>query len=186
MKNTLLFLFIILSNVTFVHCQKSKSDTLNPFGLHIGVNYGAGIAGGTVGGGLLKVCPRIGVNYKERLVLGLESNAGYQIVYEKDSLEPSIYLSRWVGPFVQYYFYPASSKLNLLASVHYIFGSFYQYNDVEKYRTTYNTAFLGLGFSYKVKNALIEFGYRYTFLMNNTPIAAKETNTVFLGVTRNF
>jgi hypothetical protein len=185
MKNSLLFL-IILSNVTFVYSQKSKSDTLNPFGLHIGVNYGAGIAGGTYGGGGLKVCPRIGVNYKERFVLGLESNAGYQIIYPKDSLDPNIYLSRWVGPFFRYYFYPAESKLNLLASVHYIFGSYYEYYKMEKFRATYNTAFLGLGFSYKVKNAHIEFGYRYTFLLNNTPIAAKETNTVFLGVTRNF
>jgi hypothetical protein len=186
MKNLRIILVIILLNATFVYSQKSKSDTLNSFGLHIGVNYGAGIAGGIVGGGGLKLCPRIGVNYKERLELGLESNAGYQIVYVKDSLEPSVYLSRWVGPFVRYYFYPASSKLNLLASFHYIFGSFYAYNQDEKYRKTYNTAFLGLGFSYKVKNAHIEFGYRYTFLWNNTPIAAKETNTLFFGVTRNF
>jgi hypothetical protein len=186
MKKLLFSLFIILANAPFVHSQKSISDTLNPLGLHLGVNYGAGIAGGIVGGGGLKVCPRIGVNYKERLVLGLESNAGYQIVYEKDSLEPSIYLSRWVGPFVRYYFYPAKSKLNLLASVHYIFGSYYEYYKMEKFRATYNTAFLGLGMSYKVKNVHIEFGYRYTFLLNNTPIQAKETNTIFLGVTRNF
>jgi hypothetical protein len=57
---------------------------------------------------------------------------------------------------------------------------------MEKFRATYNTAFLGLGMSYKVKNVHIEFGYRYTFLLNNTPIQAKETNTIFLGVTRNF
>jgi hypothetical protein len=186
MKKLRLTFVIILLNATFVQSQKSKSDTLNPFGLHIGVNYGAGIVGGTYGGGGLKVCPRIGVNYKERLVLGLESNAGYQIVYPKDSLEPSIYLSRWVGPFVRYYFYPAKSKLNLLASFHYIFGSYYEYNETEKFRTTYNTAFLGLGMSYKIKKTDIEFGYRYTFLLNNTPIGAKWTNTLFLGVTRNF
>lgn len=178
---------VILLNVTFVQSQKSKADTLNPFGLHIGVNFGAGIVGGTIGGGGLKVCPRIGVNYKERFVLGLESNADYQIVYSKDTImDPSIRLSKWVGPFVRYYFYPANNKLNLLASFHYIFGSYYEYNESEKSRTTYNTAFLGLGMSYKVKKVDIEFGYRYTFLLNNTPIGAKWTNTLFFGLTRNF
>ena len=186
MKKLLFSLFIILANAPFVHSQKSISDTLNPFGLHLGVNYGAGIVGGTYGGGLLKVCPRIGVNYKERFVLGLESNAGYQIVYPKDSLEPKIYLSRWVGPFVRYYFYPAKSKLNLLASVHYIYDSYYGYNETEKFRTTYNTAFLGLGMSYKVKKVDIEFGDRYTFLLNTTSMDAKETNTLLLGVPSSF
>jgi hypothetical protein len=32
----------------------------------------------------------------------------------------------------------------------------------------------------------IEMGYRYTFLMNTTPVDAKQVNTLFLGVTRNF
>jgi hypothetical protein len=187
MKNTLLSLIILLSNAIFVHSQKIKSDTLNPFGFHLGVNFGAGNAGGTFGGGGLKVCPRIGVHYKERLVLGLESNSEYQIVYRKDTLmEPSISLSKWAGPFARYYFYPAQSKLNLVASFNYVFGSYYVWSENEKFRKTYNTAILGLGFSFKVKKAQVEFGYRYTFQMNNTPSDARYANTFFLGLTRNF
>ncbi len=187
MKIILLSLIIILSNATFVHSQKSKSDTLNPFGLHIGVNYGGGNAGGLVGGGLLKVCPRIGVNYKERFVLGLESNSDFQIVYLKDStIEPSLRLIKWVGPFVRYYFYPSQNKLNFHTSLNYVFGSAYKYSSELKYRETFNTAFLGFGFSYRKNKTLIEAGYRYTFLMNNTPILVRWTNSIFLGLTWNF
>ena len=186
MQKTALFLILLICQVPFFQSQVNKLDSTNQFGLHLGVNFGALIVGGVDGGGGLKVCPRIGVNYKERFVLGIESNSANQIYYTKDSLLPTIYVSKWVGPFVRYYFYPAHYKLNLIASFHYIFGSFYEYNEEEKYRTTYNTAFLGLGFSYKVKQTHIEFGYRYTFLLNNTPNVVKWSNSIFLGVTRNF
>ena len=187
MHKTALLLIVLICQVPFFPSQVNKLDSTNQFGLHLGGNFGAGFASGTVGGGLLKVCPRIGVNYKERFVLGLESNSDYQIVYLKNSsIEPSLRLIKWVGPFVRYYFYPAHYKLNLMASVNYVFGSAYKYSSELKYRETFNTAFLGLGFSYKVKHTQIEFGCRYTFLMNNTPILVRWTNSIFLGVTRNF
>ena len=187
MHKTALLLIVLICQIPFFQSQVNKLDSTNQFGLHLGVNFGGGFVGGTVGGGGLKVCPRIGVSYKDRFVLGLESNSDYQIVYRKDTLmDPNTCLIKWVGPFVRYYFYPAHYKLNLIASVNYLYGSVYVSSEEEKYRTTYNTAFLGLGFSYKVKQTHIEFGYRYTFLLNNTPINAKYTNTIFLGVTRNF
>ena len=187
MHKTALLLIVLICQVPFFPSQVNKLDSTNQFGLHLGGNFGAGFASGTVGGGLLKVCPRIGVNYKERFVLGLESNSDYQIVYRKDTImDPSTCLIKWVGPFVRYYFYPAHYKLNLIASVNYIYGSVYVWSEEEKSRTTYNTAFLGLGFSYKVRQTHIEFGYRYTFLLNNTPSVVKWSNSFFLGVTRNF
>lgn len=160
---------------------------MNRFGLHLGVNFGAGIAGGTFAGGLLKIAPRVAIHYNKKSVFGLESSVDYQIVYLKDSIEnPSIRLSKWIGPFFRYYFLPTQNRWNIMGSINYIYGSFYVFSDVEKYRKTYNTLFLGLGGSYKIKNILIEGGYRYTFLFNNTPIAARWTNSIFLGLTRNF
>lgn len=186
MKYLVLSLVIILSNSPFVHSQKSMQDTSNRFGWHLGVNYGGGNAGGMAGGGLLKVCPRIGVNYKERFVLGLEYNSDYQIVYRKDTvIEPSLRLIKWAGPFVRYYFLAPQKKWNVHASFNYVFGSAYVSSIQEHYRVTYNTAFLGLGASYRVKQTRIEAGYRYTFLMNNTPIMVRWTNSIFLGLTWN-
>ena len=187
MHKTALLLIVLIFKVPFLQSQVNKLDSTNQFGLHLGVNFGSGFAGGTFGGGLLKVCPRIGVSYKDRFVLGLESNSDYQIVYRKDTImDPSTSLIKWVGPFARYYFYPAHYKLNLIASVNYVYGSVYVWSEEEKSRTTYNTAFLGLGFTYKVKQTHMEFGYRYTFLLNNTPNVVKWSNSIFLGVTRNF
>ncbi len=181
-------LFILLTcHISYFSSQVNKSDSTNQFGLHLGVNYGGGNAGGLVGGGLLKVCPRIGINYKERFVLGLEANADYQIVYRKDTvMDPSIRLSKWIGPFVKYYFRKPEKKWNVLVSANYIYGSYYSWNEVEKFRTTYRTVFLGLGASYRIKNTLIEAGYRHTFLMNNTPIMVRWTNSIFLGLSWDF
>lgn len=185
-KKNVIFLCLFLF-LQPIHSQTNKLDSINHFGLHLGVNYGGGIAGGNAGGGLLKLCPRIGVNYKERLVLGLESNNDYQIVYRKDTLiEPSLRLIKWAGPFVRYYFLAPQKKWNFHASFNYVFGSAYLSNSVEKYRKTFNTAFLGLGLSYKKNQTLIEAGYRYTFLMNNTPIMVRWTNEIFLGLSWNF
>jgi len=184
--------FVLLHLVLYIyspslHSQVFNLDTNSRLKLHLGINYGIGVAGGIYGGGGLKFAPRIGLNYNEKLVIGIESNAEYQIVYLKDSLiEPSANVLKWVGPFVRYYFYPPQKKLNLLASVNYVFGSFYAWSEEDKYRKTYNTAFLGVGLCYKKKQTLIEAGYRYTFLMNNTPIIVKWSNTMFLGLTWNF
>ena len=185
-KTARLFLFLFLQS-PFFQSQVYESDSIHQLGLHLGVNFGGGFAGGDAGGGLLKVCPRIGVNYKERFVLGLESNSDYQIVYRKDTLiEPSLRLIKWAGPFVRYYFLSPQKKWNFHASFNYVFGSAYLSSSVEKYRKTFNTAFLGLGFSYKKNQTLIEAGYRYTFLINNTPIIVRWTNSIFLGLSWNF
>lgn len=79
MHKTTLLIIVLICQIPFFQSQLNKPDSTNRFGLHLGLNFGAGIVGGTHGGGGLKVCPRIGVNYKERLVLGLESNAGYKL-----------------------------------------------------------------------------------------------------------
>ena len=71
MQKTALFLILLICQVPFFQSQVNKLDSTNQFGLHLGVNFGALIVGGVDGGGGLKVCPRIGVNYKERFVLGL-------------------------------------------------------------------------------------------------------------------
>ncbi len=187
MQKIALLLIVLICQVPFLQSQVNKLDSTNQFGLHLGVNFGGGFAGGNFGGGLLKVCPRIGISYKDRFVLGLESNSDYQIVYRKDTLiEPSLRLIKWVGPFVRYYFLAPQKKWNFHASFNYVFGSAYLSSSVEKYRKTFNTAFLGLGISYKKNQTLIEAGYRYTFLMNNTPIMVRWTNEIFLGLTWNF
>jgi len=187
MKHQHLLLLIWTLTINHVHSQFIRLDSTKNFGLHLGVNYGGGMAGGNVGGGLLKVCPRIGVNYKERFVLGVESNSDYQIVYRKDTvMEPSLRLIKWGGPFVRYYFLPSEKKWNVHASLNYVFGSVYVSSSEEHYRKTFNTAFIGLGGSYRITKTLIEAGYRYTFLMNNTPIIVRWTNELFLGLSWNF
>jgi hypothetical protein len=180
----LLFYLLAWSPISF--SQESNFDTINRFGLHIGVNYGGGITGGNVGGGLLKVSPRIGVNFKERFVFGIESNSDFQIVYPKDfSTVPSLRHIKWVGPYVRYYFNSPEKKWNYHTSLNYILGTAYVSSLNENFTKSINTTFLGLGISYKYKKTLFEAGYRYTFLMNNTPVIVRWTNSIFLGLSWN-
>jgi hypothetical protein len=188
MRVTFLLFSALLLHITSSYAQVSKQDTMNRYGLHLGMNFGALIAGGAEqGGGALKIGPRIGVHLNEKMAFGLEYNTDYQTIFAKDSLAlPNIRLSRWVGPFFRYYMFAPEKKWNMVATANYVYGSYYSWTEVEQLRQTYHTAILGLGASYKTKHFLIEGGYRYTFLINNTPIEARWTNTLFLGVTKNF
>jgi len=187
MKINILVCLAICFNMSFVFSQHAFKDTSKRYGLHLGLNYGAGIVGGTYGGGALKLGPSVGLHLNERMVLGLELNTGYQIVYSKEpNAIPSTYLSRWFGPFYRFYFFESGHKWNIQSSLNYVYGSYYAYSEPEKIYTTYHTAIVSFGLCYKVKKSRIEMGYRYTFLMNTTPVDAKQVNTLFLGVTRNF
>ena len=185
--NVLVCLYFCLSSFLGI-CQQKFLDTTKQYGLHLGMNFGALVAGGAdAGGGGLKIGPRIGIHLNQKMTIGLEYNTDYQTLFAIDSLlEPSIRLSRWGGPFFRYNVFSPQQKWNMLVSVNYVYGSFYLWSEAEKFRQTYHTAILGVGASYKTKHFLIEGGYRYTFLMNNTPIEARWVNTLFLGVSRNF
>lgn len=187
MKTLIIVIMMFLCKVPIVHAQTENRDTTSRFGLHLGSNFGFGFAGGTYGGGGIKLSPRIGVHFKNKFVLGIEYNTDYQIIYLKDSIaQTSISLSRWIGPFLRYNFFSPQKEWNMFGTINYVFGSDFVYSTDVKYRKTYNTLFLGLGCSYRVKKTAIEAGYRYTFLFNNTPIEARWSNTIFLGLTRNF
>lgn len=187
MKINTLLCIAIYFNTSFVISQHTIKDTSNQYGLHLGLNYGAGIVGGTYGGGALKLGPSFGLHLNERMVIGLELNTGYQIVYSKEpNAIPSTYLSRWFGPFYRFYLFDSSRKWNIQSSLNYVYGSYYAYSELEQLRATYNTLILSTGICYKIKKARLEFGYRYTLLLNSTPVQAQQVNTLFLGVTRNF
>lgn len=188
MRGTFLLFIVILLHITSSYSQTNKQDTTNRYGLHLGMNFGGLIVeGAELGGGGIKICPRIGVHLNERMAFGLEYNTDYQTVFAKDSLlAPSIRLSRWIGPFFRYNVFSPEQNWNILATANYVYGSYYLWSEAEKFRQTYHTAILGLGVSLKTNGFLIEGGYRYTFLINNTPIEARWTNTLFLGVSRNF
>lgn len=178
---------ICLFVVPTVQSQSENPDTSNRFGLHLGSNFGAGFAGGTFGGGGITFSPRIGIHYKKRIMLGIEYLTDYQILYLKDTItQLSVTLTRWIGPFIRYYFFPPQKEWNILGIVNYVYGSDYAFSTDVKYRETYNTLILGIGCSYKVKKTLIEAGYRYTFLFDNTPIGVRQTNIFMLGLSRNF
>lgn len=188
MKRLIIFLlaiFIYFSEISY--CQQSPTDSSTRFKLHLGLNFGFLGAGGNVGGGGIKLAPRIGVHLNNKFVLGLESNSDYQTVYSKDSLmDPSIRVSKWIGPFVRYYVFKPTNKWNMCLSGNYIFGSYYELSNNQAFRTNYNTAFLGFGASYRKNHFSLDGGYRYTFLLNNTPIEARWANTLYLGCTWNF
>ena len=188
MKVLALFVFLMSCSISSIaHCQEIQRDSSKVIKLHLGLNFGFLTAGGTAGGGGIKLAPRIGVHLNKKFVLGLEANSDYQTVYVKDSLMyPSIRASKWIGPFFRYNVFSPTNKWNMCLTANYIFGSYYQWTQQEIFRTTYNTLFLGLGASYQLKNFSIDAGYRYTFLLNNTPIQANWTNTIFLGLSRNF
>lgn len=178
-----IFFFCFIKSDAQIH----RHDSITRFKLHLGLNFGFLGAGGNVGGGGIKLAPRIGVHMNNKFVLGLESNSDYQTVYSKDSLTvPSIRVSKWIGPFVRYYVFKPTNKWNMCLSGNYIFGSYYELSNNQAFRTNYNTAFLGFGASYCKNHFSLDGGYRYTFLLNNTPIEARWANTLYLGCTWNF
>jgi hypothetical protein len=187
MKNILILLMVLSCIIPSILSQTDKPDTLSRFGLHLGVNFGSGLAGGAYGGGGILFSPRVGVHYHKRFILGLESNVDYQIIYLKDSLaDQSILLSKWIGPFFRFYAFQDSKNFNIVSSINYVFGSIFVWSNDVKFREIYHTAIIGLGGTYKIKSVKIEFGFRHTFLLNTTPIQARWANTMFLGLTKNF
>lgn len=177
----LLLIILLVPSLLFSQNDKKK------YALHLGSNVSIGYIGGTVRGGGLGLSPRIGLLYKEHSVIGIESLANYQIAYQKDTItSQSIYLAKWVGPFFRYYLKPSNAPFNLYFSGNYIWGSLYVNSYVEQFRKVYSTGMIGLGGSAKIKDFLIEFGFRYTLELNDTPRLARQINTITLGITRNF
>ncbi len=181
-KSVLSFFFLTLSLgvYTKAFCQLGKGDFLAGGNMAISSsrNYFEGQLYGS--GAQFRVSPVFGYFIIDRLAAGARLN----YTYENSKSHGNNFANlRWhtrqlgVGPFLRYYFLPATRKVNLLAEASYLFSASKTVQNSQVYKTDLQTLGISAGPAFFL-NSHLALEVLAGYLRQRVP-ANKSTSTVF-------